>query len=381
MSLIRQVRRGATLAALLAGALVTGCAKIPVESFNGYRAAFAEADGATKEVLADYQIVLAYHAQTVARQKQAVAAAGPDTPRLPAVFDPSRARAQEATIDVGMAVRLKALAVIARYNDVLLGIAEGKRQEQLRQSMSALGGAIETLPKSVLKSVPIAGQVVDIAGTLFDIAQKGKDAEDFKRGIKAGRPLVQAVIGFMVDEAAAYSEAYLAMTGQRLEIMQSQASSLKRKVFRMTATMSAPTDAAVIRAQSDTFDRFNALTSSLYEMAYEKKEPAGARLKLVPVAPAAGVQVYDALVQSQVEQFYAEASDIEARALQAVADAAAVDRALVNYVRLWDAVSQALERLEANLDSPRDIGAIVDDVTRYAVILKGQMKAVRAARP
>ena len=118
--------RGSVVALLLA-ALTAACTTIPQREFATYKDTFAKARTAGETVVLDYGVAVAQFEEIKARR----AAAKPEQRRRGAPFDPGAPRRRSPLPVDHVLVRMQAWDVVARYNDLLTALAEGKPADEL----------------------------------------------------------------------------------------------------------------------------------------------------------------------------------------------------------------------------------------------------------
>lgn len=377
---MKQLARSIALMGLV---LVAACAEIPVDKFNAYRSAYADAEASTKEVLSAYGVALrsteAFANKRISSQAQPALAPSDGVATLPGVIDVAALTNPARTIEDGIDVRLRALEVVSRYNDTMLAIAEGRRQEQLKEHMSGLAGAVEKLPASVLGSTPIAGQVVGILGTLLEVAQQAHDVSEFKRGIREGRPIITAIIDFFINGTKEYSETQHSVSTLGFTAILDEFGAVQADIFAIAKSRSETTDTALLHARKAAVADVNQVYVDVYFMR-SGEAPKANQLVVFDPKSADPAAVYNSLVQSQLMQHLASAQALKERAEKIVASTRALHEALTNFAQLWLSVEQALTAVEASLDNPRSTEAIAGDIKKYAALVKAHLKTFEVAR-
>ncbi len=195
-----------SLSALVMG----GCTPIPTREFTDYRAAFVAARAAGEEVLLDADLALKGTARLTAAREQIEAARAdpldvPDRPR----WSREAALAQTTQTDL-IAVRMKAWAALAAWNDALVPLAEGKPAQELGTSFDTLSDALTTFPWEALgtsvanvaaSAGGAIGPAVEVIRTLIVEAQREHDRRKFIAAIEQAAPIIQALIDLLGEDA------------------------------------------------------------------------------------------------------------------------------------------------------------------------------------
>lgn len=130
IKLIQPIRFPVIIFVLASISTIISCTTVPTKEFATYKEAFSQARSAGEEVLFDYAAaVKEYEKEKAIKAKEKQSSKkSEETPgkiKRPRIYDPVAAASPAAEID-HIAVRMKAWDTVARYNDVLTGLAEGK---------------------------------------------------------------------------------------------------------------------------------------------------------------------------------------------------------------------------------------------------------------
>jgi len=199
----------ATLLAPLVGCLLAlaGCTALPAREFTEYRTAFDSARVAGEQVLLDYGVAHRDAQRVIAEARAA-------RPRLAGTDDPpawSRAAVLAAEPqDDPVAVRMRAWAAVAAWNDALAALAEGKPAADLGIAFDGFAAAIQSFPWASLgdKAASIASRVggpigpaVEAVRELIVQAKREADRRRFLDAIDKGAPLVLGLVELMGQDA------------------------------------------------------------------------------------------------------------------------------------------------------------------------------------
>lgn len=199
----------ATLLAPLIGCLLAlaGCTALPAREFTDYRTAFASARAAGEQVLLDYGVAHRDAQRVIAEARAA-------RPRRVADDEPpawSRAAVLAAEPqDDPVAVRMRAWAAVAGWNDALAALAEGKPAADLGVAFDGFAGALKSFPWASLgdKAAGIAARVggpigpaVEAVRELIVQAKREADRRRFLDAIDKGAPLVLGLVELMGQDS------------------------------------------------------------------------------------------------------------------------------------------------------------------------------------
>ena len=176
------------IALVLAGGVsiaLSGCTTVPAKEFGGYRDAFGKARGAAEEILTDYA------AARVEFQEQKKKKSKPAKPGRPAPLTDSIDAFDNANID-HIAIRIQAWDAIAKYNEALARLAEGRSTAEVATAVDGLVSSLSQSPLSELTQ--FASQVTPFLGTLKALlteAESEAARQRFYSGLRSGMPLIK----------------------------------------------------------------------------------------------------------------------------------------------------------------------------------------------
>lgn len=161
------------------------CTAIPTKEFGNYRDAVSKARAAGEDILTDYAAARAEN-QVLKKKKNPK----PEEPSRPALFVSSISDGESAIDHI--AVRFQAWEVVAKYNEALTSLAEGK---SIGQVGTAVDGLVHSLSQSPLTELSaVASQITPFLGplkTLLAEAEQEALRKRFFEALKAGLPLMK----------------------------------------------------------------------------------------------------------------------------------------------------------------------------------------------
>ena len=161
--------------------LATGCTSIPKGELDKHRESFDSARGMSEQVLLEYR-------QLYELNESLRAAVPSDDPFAWPVFD--SAAVSQADADA-VTVRMEAWAVIARYNDALLAIAEGRSNAEIGNAVDGLLGALQSFPVEAIADVGLeAAPYASAIKPVIRIIEQEIAARNFRAAVIAAAPLI-----------------------------------------------------------------------------------------------------------------------------------------------------------------------------------------------
>jgi hypothetical protein len=370
---------GTMVRAFLAVALLGACAQVPQRELHAYRDAFSQANQAAQEVLLDYDAASQEHARRMAETPPAEPEAGAPSPSggagagagarakpkpAPTRLYPERFVPASTTQANGSDVeqRLRALAVIDRYNTLLADLAEGKSAAEAASSARGLISALQ----AAFGVVPGLDAFVD---TLASAAAQARARQQFVVAVKEGeKPVTSILDDVLKKDAASFYQLRRALAeidqNDIVERWLGHSDALKAVV----ASHDFSADPEPLTVAQARLDASSSKAGSLINDGQPivlKPGPGGAR------APddAAEAAINEHLLA--IERETAALLDIAARMK-------AYHQLLERYVQLLDGTKSAMVNLRVAVDRPQDVMMQFEDLTRTALALRRDFIKVRA---
>ncbi|MDX1429798.1 MAG: hypothetical protein R3282_05900 [Rhodothermales bacterium] len=175
-----------------------GCTQIPTKEFTSYKEAFSNARHAGEQVLLDYGTALKEDERDRARRSPAPAANPSED--APSEFNPAAIGGNGRARDV-VAVRMQAWEIVARYNDVLSGLAEGKRAEQLVAVTEGLFESLSSFPiEDVADAAGSFAPFMSVLKTVIAKAAEERSRQDFVMLVEKGDPAIRGTFIALLRE-------------------------------------------------------------------------------------------------------------------------------------------------------------------------------------
>ena len=380
--LVGRTVRGTAI--VVAFAVLGACTQVPVEKFSAYKTAFAEAQSAQVEVLAAFTadgeaLLNVIDAQRLGRQ-QKLSSGGDasDVSSLPSAIRDDAADGDGKTLADHVHRRVVAMETIGQFNELLTAFANGESEEQLAERLKGLHQSTENLLQATGRTIPGLGTLFGAFITLAKVAEKERSKARFKEAIIAGRPMIDEVIGFLIDDVQTYDSAQLARSRDGLDRLGvNRLPSITSAIAKVAHSRKDPVAADLMARVDKVVKRANDVRKNIRLSYQPDKRPPQSPAFTAPRDPEAAA-VLDELGVSQIEQFGSDIEAIEAERAKIVEGSRAASTALRAYMELLSAVSNALGEVERNLDQPRDPVAMARELTQLAITVRSQIGKIRA---
>jgi hypothetical protein len=172
--------------------LLTSCSTIPRAELDAYNASFKAAQSAAAPIIADFGV--AERADRLGKLVQQKHQRG-----YFATFEPSDVPAVATTgLAPGAAALDGALSAVARYNDTLLSLAEGRNIEEARVQLRAIAADLSVVAASSGGGVAATlAPAADVLVTALTPAIQAGNAREFRRLVLKGHPHMIRLVTLM----------------------------------------------------------------------------------------------------------------------------------------------------------------------------------------
>lgn len=350
-----RTRLACALAACCASVLLSGCPSIPQKELKAYRDAFDQARTGSQEVIMDYGAAKAEVDKRVAARAAAKAKPVPAAPPplFPASYKPAVTSA--ATKGDGVSERIRALEVIARYNQVLADLAEGKSVEQVQSGAQQLVGALQ----GAVNLAPGVGPLVsDLAGAI----EKARTRAEFAEAVRKGEQSVNKIFDFLMEEIPKYYEIRVDLTIGDLSAIEDRIDG-RLEALKKTAESVRPGMGIDLSKYQD---QINGKLGKLVGMNRTAKLTAGQPKTGEPAATASQTALTEGFISKAVIEFDDDTSDYLATAGKLNTYMGLLQK----YERLLDSTKKAMSALRIAVDSPQDVSQQFEDVLQTSILLR-----------
>lgn len=332
-------------AVLMAGTLLwlSGCAVSPQarQSLTAYISASEQVQQTAGDLLTDYAN------RSLARAASQQPVATKPAEEYPHKFDPAAVSAKPVVTanERAIAETRQALVVIHDYDALLVALAEGRSEAEVRQQTGAFGSALKTLAQIGGAVIPGIDAALGLAGKFIKLANEAANREELLRLVADGRgPLRQILQGLQAETKGMYDMA-VGETNQKLPEIRQAIQAAASPLDKLCGLYAPPFEATVVTKMAT-------LQGQAAELAKQTRTTAAVKVPF-PFVP--GRAPADATVATQAEVFV-QAMRIHAqRYAEQVGAQKAYYEVLVKYVAALQAMQAGFDTLAENLTAPVDL--------------------------
>lgn len=328
------------------------CTAIPTKEFGSYRDAVSKARTAGEDVLTDYAAARA-ESQALKKKKNPK----PEEPSRPALFVPS-ASDGESAID-HIAVRFQAWEVVAKYNEALTSLAEGKSIGQVGTTVDGLVHSLSQSPLTELSTV--ASQITPFLGPLKTLLAEAEQEALRKRyfeALKSGLPLIKNdFIGLLKKDAAIMFEVRFGLNDLEYQRIVDKVSDAKRNFDNLSSHYPLSDD---IRRRRDE------IRTALAKLP---KDDSG-NPAVNPPSNTSGADAVTPASESQMESLKNEALKQVDLALQKNKELFAYRDVLTAYVGILNQMASSIQSLQVAAETGKAPSLPSDEVLKAVISLR-----------
>ena len=332
-------------AVLMAGTLswLSGCAVSPQarQSLTAYVSASEQVQKTAGDLLTDYAN------RSRARAASLQPAATKPADEYPHKFDFATVSAKPVPTanEKAIAETRQALVVIHDYDALLVALAEGRSEADVRQQTGAFGRALEELAKIGGAVIPGIDAALGLAGKFIHLANQAANREELLRLVAEGQgPVRQILQGLGAESKGMYGMA-MGETDRKVLEMRLAIQAAASPLAKLCGLYAPPVEAAVMT-------KMTMLEAQAAEVAKQTRTTGVVKIPFPFVRDRVPA---DAAVATQAEVFV-QAMHIHAqRYAEQVATQNAYYEVLVKYVAALQAVQASFDSLAANLTAPVDL--------------------------
>lgn len=360
-------------ALLLFVALFAACTTIPSKEFASYRDAFANARTAGEQVLLDHGVAVKEHQRNL-EEKQAQTPASSKDER-PVEFDPEKVLDNDDSDDA-IIIRMQAWDVIARYNDVLTGLAEGKSVAQVTAAVDGLFESLSSFPiEAVGSALGPVGPFIGALKVLLAKAEQERARREFINAVEIGAPLIEknpkkkgsdnlSFLDLLEEDIRDFYRIHKALNDRVFERILDAVADLRDECSTL-AKLYKPTDE--LRAETQ---EINDLIASVdIEETIEK-------IQLEDTA----AKVYTPIIHSQIVRLKGQIAERVNAAKQKTAELLAYREMLASYVKLLSQMSRSLKELRLAAENTTQTLPPVEDLVSVYIKLRQAIETYRKSQ-
>lgn len=343
--------------------LVQACTTLPTQEFSGYKDAFAKARQAGEEVLVEHAATRAQFAEFDAKIK---AQRGTQPPPRLVPFKPAEIMLSGSNVD-HVAKRFQAWEVIARYNDALTALAEGKSSQQVA---AAFGGLVESLGDFPLDAIQdLAGAITPFLAPLKVIvaaADQERSKQEFLAAVQRGSPLIRdKFIKFLIDDTEDFRNARFGLNTLQYNPLLRQTGDNAGRCEALVKAHASSTEASALIAEINASLRALPVTAT-------GQSPVPA------ISSTPGTTPYTDLTHSALQECRDSVRSAVAAALAKHGEMTAYDTMLKAYLVLLSNVSASISRLESAAANNRPTAPPTRELLGAFITLRQTFLTLRA---
>jgi hypothetical protein len=337
--------------------LLSACAQAPVQSFRSYAQTFETVKTKGNEILDE----VAEGIQKSEQIKKELAGGDTDsTAPFPADFNVKQILATELAEPASVTARRNAFNVVADYNAILLGLAEGRSVNELQGSLSTLkNNALPLAGLMGVSTIPfgaVAGPAISALMPIIRAAEKARSQAEFKDKFLKGYDYVVAIIDFLIEDTETLYKIFMRVTNDDIEKLVNEINEKYFDVLEIAAQTREPTSANDIQAVG--------VFKFQYNEAFAQAAP---QLKRQDISFGDnGTKDYSSSVTDRLNDILDQLQKPAAQRLQAIKDINDFYTTLVEYTKLLDRVRQHLILLKKAVEAPPDVTAGLLELLRLS---------------
>ena len=343
---------------------LSACTRIPNAELSQYRTAFDKASTVKDEVLINFDTAVAEATSFVTDNSEQANSTSPF---------PSSLNASQTGPDA-TAVRQSAWRVIERYNATLSDLAEGKSDESVKSAIGGFGQSIGKLMQAATgTTIPGFGAIIELAQTIGGRVEEARRANEFRRAIREGGPLVHRILDALYEDA---NDQYTIKQALSLNIFVIQTDALTTSIgdlYALAGSYQPSSDGPVDDAYISTInDRLNAATL-----------PLANQLVDYPYSLSSGGSSgspFTIATRNTLELRLAEIEQKSAAMVALIQEVGGMGEVLREYQTLLTKTKVALTKLDRALDAPINIESEADEIIDTIFKIKQGIEKYRSAR-
>jgi len=276
-------------------------------------------------------------------------------------FDPLTAAKQTVTVD-HIAVRMKAWDVVARYNDLLTALAEGKAADQLAAAVDGLSSSLGSFPiaEVALSWTQVSGYLAPLKPLALE-AVREQSRRQFVAAVGKGAPLItDNFLKLLRDDAADFYRVRFGLNDREYRHL-------------LTGVAEAGNSFADLCEQFQQTPEVSTILADLNNQVIKIPRRPGGAFAVKPVAPKVSPSSAAAPTPEAIAQLTSLQADAAARVAQALAKDAELDayrQVLTHYVDLLDKLEQSMRGLQIAAEQAQPAIPQGADLERTVILLR-----------
>lgn len=356
--------------------ILFSCTVLPIREFNVYKETFDKVRLAGEEILLDYGSV---STQIYALEQQVAEDEKITVEKVNAQRELTFNIAKKAaeTVDTDhILVRMRAWAIIALYNEVLTGLAEGKSASEVAGTIDSLMNNLTGFPAAEITD--IAADIVPYVGALkalLETAQLEWSRQKFIHVVLEGGPSIQTkFIAFLRDDLQNIYNVRAALNDLSYQQTLDDIAALATDFHKLANKYkNNPEIDKLVKLT----DQVNHLLKSTPDYLSGDEETDS---ELLASLEGEGKEPYSDLAHSQLVQFKNEIMAKLSEAQQLNSALGAYQNTMLNYRKLIDEMARSLRNLETNIIDAKPQAPPAKELQSLYIIMRQSYETFKATR-
>lgn len=346
------------------------CAVTPQtrQSLSAYMQAMAQVEQSADMFLADFSAGLKAQDEL----KRLNGAPAPPLPDYPDTLQlPDDGSKPGTAVEQGVQQMRQALAVVHAYNEALAALAEGRPENEIRQTLLALGGDLQILATAAGATVPQFAPFYAAGANLLKLAQDAANRKQLEEAVRQGRTPVHVILQVLAEQAPAMYRLSALSAKQAQSKLQNDIRQVASAMKGLLARSGPPTDiglASRIAADQTLLGEIGRKTGTLSAMP-------------IPYTFSKGSPPFNAAADAQIQVFIQRLSASAQQNDDIIARQNAYHALMVKYVELLKRTEKSMDQLADSLAVPADLYAEIFLLLRTAFDLRDAAAAYRNPPP
>jgi hypothetical protein len=358
---------------------VGACTNIPRADLKSYRESFGVTRAASEDILDDHARTVEANAAIEATVAAKTQGQNAQPFRFDPKFNPNAVGAVNGQNQDVLARRL-ALAAMARYNDILATLAEGKSVEEVQASFDSFKGSMTVFLDTLGASHPYAAAGASLLKTLVAVAEKSRTREEFRQALEQGEPIIVKMIDeVFIPDTADFYEMRSNVANYNWRIVRRKGLDQAKMVTLISAEHREPTTESLKASKAQVQSRL-ATALRLLDHAKTTIKIRGEDRQLSDISGRTGAgPPYTELVEVRLTTLVDSTEATASEYRQIIEDMIKYKEVLNEYVALLNQTRTTLQRVRERLDAPPDIEAMARQLSLTAFQVKADIDQLRAA--
>lgn len=364
-----------TITLMIFGILLS-CTVLPTREFNAYKETFEKVRLAGEEILLDYGSagtqINALEQQVAEDEKITVEKVNA---QRKLIFDIAKKAAETVDTD-HILVRMRAWAIIARYNEVLTGLAEGKRASEVAGTIDGLMNNLTGFP--VEEIADLAADITPYAGALkalLETAQLEWSRQKFIHVVLKGGPSIRnKFIAFLRDDLQNFYNIRAALNDLSYQETLDDIAALATDFHELANKYKTDPEIDKLVKLKDQVNRL--LKGTPHYLSGDEEADS----ELLVSLEGKGEEPYYDLAHSQLVQFKNEIGAKLAETQRLNTELGAYQNTMLTYRKLIDEVARSLRNLESSIKEAKPQVPPAKELHSLYIIMRQSYETFKTTR-